>query len=226
MRRLWSRMQTCYNNKSCHLVHTPLAVSLDTILKRLLNLPLNEVIKSFFFPTGYTSSITRHGLTCYKVSDCFFVSLFFWGESRARYMHTPTILDVTDSSLDFYSGFYSWTVCLVVYNVSGKTCNQFDLHYHSVLGIYSVHPQHDSSFHLVCPCLCVTHSSDSRSFISLFLSRKQPRECMLSSTSGSMSSAEGSVRIATFRGTGCSGSGSFFPPLWANVQKWEREKSV
>ncbi len=58
-----------------------------------------------------------------------------------------------------------------------------------------------------------THSSDSRSFISLFLSRKQPSECMLSSTSGSMSSVEGSMRIATFRGTGCSGSGSFFPPL-------------
>lgn len=58
-----------------------------------------------------------------------------------------------------------------------------------------------------------THSSDSRSFISLFLSRKQPSECMLSSTSGSMSSADGRLRIATFLGTGCSGSGSFFPPL-------------
>lgn len=36
---------------------------------------------------------------------------------------------------------------------------------------------------------------------------------MLSSTSGSMSSAEGRLRMVTFLGTGCSGSGSFFPPL-------------
>lgn len=59
----------------------------------------------------------------------------------------------------------------------------------------------------------ITHSSESRSFSSLFLSLKQPRECMLSSTSGSMSSAEGRLRMVTFLGTGCSGSGSFFPPL-------------
>lgn len=37
---------------------------------------------------------------------------------------------------------------------------------------------------------------------------------MLSSTSGSISSAEASVLTATFLGTGCSGSGSFFPALW------------
>lgn len=67
----------------------------------------------------------------------------------------------------------------------------------------------------------ITHSSDNRSFISLFLSRKHPSECMLSRTSGSMSSAEGTLRIATFRGTGCSGSGSFFPPLKrAEANQW------
>lgn len=59
----------------------------------------------------------------------------------------------------------------------------------------------------------LTHSWDTRSLVSLSLSRKQPSEFMLSRTSGSMSSAEASVRIATFLGTGCSGSGSFFPAL-------------
>ena len=58
-----------------------------------------------------------------------------------------------------------------------------------------------------------THSSDSRSCSSLLRSRKQPSECILSSTSGSMSSRLGSERICTLRGTGCSGSGSFLPPL-------------
>lgn len=58
-----------------------------------------------------------------------------------------------------------------------------------------------------------THSSDSRSCSSLLRSRKQPSECMLSSTSGSMSSRLGSERICTLRGMGCSGSGSFLPPL-------------
>lgn len=57
-----------------------------------------------------------------------------------------------------------------------------------------------------------THSSDSRSLVSFSLSLKQPREFMLSSTSGSISS-DARVRTATFLGTGCSGSGSFFPPL-------------
>lgn len=60
-----------------------------------------------------------------------------------------------------------------------------------------------------------THSSESRSCNSLLRSRKQPSECMLSSTSGSMSSRLGSERICTLRGAGCSGSGSFLPPLWA-----------
>lgn len=59
-----------------------------------------------------------------------------------------------------------------------------------------------------------TYSSDSRSCSSLLRSRKQPSECMLSSTSGSMSSRLGRERICTFRGMGCSGSGSFLPPLW------------
>lgn len=59
-----------------------------------------------------------------------------------------------------------------------------------------------------------TYSSDSRSCNSLLRSRKQPSECMLSSTSGSMSSRLGSERICTLRGMGCSGSGSFLPPLW------------
>lgn len=59
-----------------------------------------------------------------------------------------------------------------------------------------------------------TYSSDSRSCSSLLRSRKQPSECMLSSTSGSMSSRLGSERICTLRGMGCSGSGSFLPPLW------------
>lgn len=59
-----------------------------------------------------------------------------------------------------------------------------------------------------------THSSDSRSCSSLLRSRKQPSECMLSRTSGSMSSRLGSERICTLRGMGCSGSGSFLPPLW------------
>lgn len=63
------------------------------------------------------------------------------------------------------------------------------------------------------PVSPATHSSESRSLSSLFLSLKQPRECMLSRTSGSMSSAEGRLRMVTFLGTGCSGSGSFFPPL-------------
>ncbi|TNN87921.1 hypothetical protein EYF80_001885 [Liparis tanakae] len=36
---------------------------------------------------------------------------------------------------------------------------------------------------------------------------------MLSNTSGSTSSAEGRLRMVTFLGTGCSGSGSFFPAL-------------
>lgn len=62
-------------------------------------------------------------------------------------------------------------------------------------------------------CAAFTHSSESRSFSNLFLSLKQPRECMLSRTSGSMSSAEGRLRMVTFLGTGCSGSGSFLPPL-------------
>lgn len=61
--------------------------------------------------------------------------------------------------------------------------------------------------------LLLTHSSDSRSLVSLSLSLKQPRECMLSRTSGSISSAEASILMATFLGTGCSGSGSFFPAL-------------
>ena len=69
------------------------------------------------------------------------------------------------------------------------------------------------SIHSLPPALPLTHSSESRSFSSLFLSLKQPRECMLSSTSGSISSAEGKLRMVTFLGTGCSGSGSFFPPL-------------
>lgn len=60
----------------------------------------------------------------------------------------------------------------------------------------------------------LTYSSDSRSCSSLLRSRKQPSECMLSSTSGSMSSRLGSERICTLRGMGCSGSGSFLPPLW------------
>lgn len=64
-----------------------------------------------------------------------------------------------------------------------------------------------------------THSSESRSLSSLFLSLKQPRECMLSRTSGSMSSAEGRLRMVTFLGTGCSGSGSFFPPLRIGEKK-------
>lgn len=58
-----------------------------------------------------------------------------------------------------------------------------------------------------------TYSSDSRSCRSLLRSRKQPSECMLSSTSGSMSSRLGSERSRTLRGMGCSGSGSFLPPL-------------
>lgn len=62
-----------------------------------------------------------------------------------------------------------------------------------------------------------THSSDSRSLVSLSLSLKQPRECMLSRTSGSISSAAASVLMATFLGTGCSGSGSFFPALQHNI---------
>lgn len=61
--------------------------------------------------------------------------------------------------------------------------------------------------------LLLTHSSDSRSLVSFSLSLKQPRECMLSRTSGSISSAVASVLMATFLGTGCSGSGSFFPAL-------------
>lgn len=67
------------------------------------------------------------------------------------------------------------------------------------------------------PLLLLTHSSDSRSLVSLSLSLKQPRECMLSRTSGSISSAEASVLMATFLGTGCSGSGSFFPALQHNT---------
>lgn len=65
--------------------------------------------------------------------------------------------------------------------------------------------------------LLLTHSSDSRSLVSLSLSLKQPRECMLSRTSGSISSAAASVLMATFLGTGCSGSGSFFPALQHNM---------
>lgn len=57
------------------------------------------------------------------------------------------------------------------------------------------------------------HSWDTRSLVNLSLSRKQPSEFMLSRTSGSMSSAKANVRIATFLGTGCSGSGSFLPAL-------------
>lgn len=65
--------------------------------------------------------------------------------------------------------------------------------------------------------LFLTHSSDSRSLVSLSLSLKQPRECMLSRTSGSISSAAASILMATFLGTGCSGSGSFFPALQQNT---------
>lgn len=80
---------------------------------------------------------------------------------------------------------------------------------------YSPYPLFFSLSHLFAPSFApsFTHSSESRSFSSLFLSLKQPRECMLSSTSGSMSSADGRLRMVTFLGTGCSGSGSFFPPL-------------
>lgn len=63
----------------------------------------------------------------------------------------------------------------------------------------------------------LTHSSDSRSLVSLSLSLKQPRECILSKTSGSISSAVASILMATFLGTGCSGSGSFFPALQHNT---------
>lgn len=69
------------------------------------------------------------------------------------------------------------------------------------------------SFILLSAVQPFTHSSESRSFSNLFLSLKQPKECMLSSTSGSISSAEGRLRMVTFLGTGCSGSGSFLPPL-------------
>lgn len=68
------------------------------------------------------------------------------------------------------------------------------------------------SFHLF-PSSLETHSSDSRSLVSLSLSLKQPRECILSKTSGSISSATASILMATFLGMGCSGSGSFFPAL-------------
>ena len=66
------------------------------------------------------------------------------------------------------------------------------------------------------------YSSDNKSCKSLFRSRKQPNECMLSNTSGSISSKEGRERICTFRGIGCSGSGSFLPPL--QKKEDEREK--
>lgn len=66
------------------------------------------------------------------------------------------------------------------------------------------------------------YSSDNKSCKSLFRSRKQPNECMLSNTSGSISSKEGRERICTFRGIGCSGSGSFLPPLQRKED--EREK--
>lgn len=72
------------------------------------------------------------------------------------------------------------------------------------------------------PVSPATHSSESRSLSSLFLSLKQPRECMLSRTSGSMSSAEGRLRMVTFLGTGCSGSGSFFPPLRTARKEFEK----
>lgn len=68
-------------------------------------------------------------------------------------------------------------------------------------------------------CFCFTHSSVSRSFSSLFLSLKHPREFMLSRTSGSMASTDGSLRMPTFLGTGCSGSGSFFPPLGVETKQ-------
>lgn len=72
------------------------------------------------------------------------------------------------------------------------------------------------------PVSLATHSSESRSLSSLFLSLKQPRECMLSRTSGSMSSAEGRLRMVTFLGTGCSGSGSFFPPLRTGRKEFKK----
>lgn len=48
---------------------------------------------------------------------------------------------------------------------------------------------------------------------------------MLSSTSGSMSSRLGSERICTLRGAGCSGSGSFLPPLCATSSMVTRQLS-
>lgn len=66
------------------------------------------------------------------------------------------------------------------------------------------------------------YSSDNKSCKSLFRSRKQPNECMLSNTSGSISSKEGRERICTFRGIGCSGSGSFLPPLQRKEDEGEK----
>lgn len=59
----------------------------------------------------------------------------------------------------------------------------------------------------------ITYSSHCKSRVSLTLSRKQPSECMLSSTSGS-SSVRDKIRLTQTRlGGGCSGHGSLRPPL-------------
>lgn len=59
----------------------------------------------------------------------------------------------------------------------------------------------------------MTYSSHCKSRVSLTLSRKQPSECMLSSTSGS-SSVRDKIRLTQTRlGGGCSGHGSLRPPL-------------
>lgn len=57
------------------------------------------------------------------------------------------------------------------------------------------------------------HSSHCRSWVSLTRSRKQPRECMLSNTSGSSSVRERILLTHTRLGGGCSGHGSLRPDL-------------
>lgn len=63
-----------------------------------------------------------------------------------------------------------------------------------------------------------THSSLLRSCVSLTRSLKQPKECMLSSTSGSSSAKDRILFTHTRRGGGCSGQGSLRPPLTGKHQ--------
>jgi len=71
-----------------------------------------------------------------------------------------------------------------------------------------------------------THSSHCRSLVSLTRSLKQPKECMLSRTSGSRSVRDRILFTHTRLGGGCSGHGSFLPPLrQKDTQQHKKRKS-